>query len=317
MRAKKNNINIDFDNNNKKRSNKRKKRRQSRNFKKILLLIIVAISLAGSIKIGLSYKHNREILQAKKEQKIELERKLSQEEDKGPVIGQKESEKKLYGVDAKKVWNALNAYDYDNAGKKEIFLTFDDGPSLTNSPNILKILKDNDVKGTFFVIGKSLKMNGAPQILKQEFDEGHAIANHSYSHDYSILYPGRVLNIDNFTSDFAKNDQLISQALGDNFKTRVIRCPGGQISWQKTEPLDDYLISNNMASIDWNALNADAEGAKKNADQLYEHAVKSGQGKNLVVLLMHDTYGKEETVKALDKIIKYYKSQGYSFKTLV
>src|SRR3712207_9121891 len=66
-----------------------------------------------------------------------------------------------------------------------------------------------------------------------------------------------------FTSDFAKNDKLISQALGSNFKTRVIRCPGGQISWQKTEPLDDYLISNNMASIDWNALNADAEGAKK------------------------------------------------------
>src|SRR3712207_372777 len=263
MRAKKNNINIDFDNNNKRRSNRRKKRRQSRNFKKILLLIIIAISLAGSIKIGLSYKHNREVLQAKKEQKIELERKLSQEEDKGPVIGQKESEKKLYGVDAKKVWNALNAYDYDNGGKKEIFLTFDDGPSLTNSPNILKILKDNDVKGTFFVIGKSLKMNGAPQILKQEFDEGHAIANHSYSHDYSILYPGRVLNMDNFTSDFAKNDKLISQALGSNFKTRVIRCPGGQISWQKTEPLDDYLISNNMASIDWNALNADAEGAKK------------------------------------------------------
>ena len=71
-----------------------------------------------------------------------------------------------------------------------------------------------------------------------------------------------------------------------------------------------------MASIDWNALNSDAEGPKKNADQLYELAVKSSQGKNLVVLLMHDTYGKEETAKYLDKIIKYYKAAGYEFKTM-
>src|SRR3712207_8638360 len=56
------------------------------------------------------------------------------------------------------------------------------------------------------------------------------------------------------------------------YTTLFRSCPGGQISWQKTEPLNDYLISNNMASIDWNALNADAEGAKKNADQLYERS---------------------------------------------
>lgn len=316
MRNKRDNVKIDFESSNKKGKRRNSRKNKSRNIKKILLLLIVAISVAGSIKIGISYKRDRQALQAKMEQKKSLERELDKEES-GPVIGQRAREKKLYGVDAQKVWNALNAYDYDNGGKKEVFLTFDDGPSLTNSPNILKILNDNKVKGTFFVIGRSLRMNGAPKILKDEYDSGMAIANHSYSHDYKFLYPGRVLNINNFISDFKKNDKLISDALGKNFKTRVIRCPGGQISWQKTEPLNDYLITNNMASIDWNALNSDAEGPKKNADQLYEHAVKSSQGKNLVVLLMHDTYGKEETVKALDKIIKYYKSQGYEFKTLV
>src|SRR3712207_7186237 len=59
-----------------------------------------------------------------------------------------------------------------------------------------------------------------------------------------------------FTSDFAKNDKLISQALGSNFKTRVIRCPGGQISWQKTEPLDDYLISKDRKSTRLNSSHA-------------------------------------------------------------
>ena len=83
------------------------------------------------------------------------------------------------------------------------------------------------------------------------------------------------------------------------------------------EPLDNYLEEKNMVSIDWNALNADAEGKRKNARELTEYAIKTSQGKEIVVLLMHDTYGKEETVKALPAIIKYFKDNGYAFKTLV
>ena len=55
---------------------------------------------------------------------------------------------------------------------------------------------------------------------------------------------------------------------------------------------------------------------KKNADQLVNEAIKTSEGKEMVVLLMHDTYGKEETAKALPQIIKYYKDNGYEFKTL-
>ena len=77
-----------------------------------------------------------------------------------------------------------------------------------------------------------------------------------------------------------------------------------------------YLEKNNIASIDWNALNADAEGRKKNAQELADYAIKTSQGKDIVVLLMHDTYGKEETAKALPTIIKYFKDNGYEFKTL-
>ena len=80
--------------------------------------------------------------------------------------------------------------------------------------------------------------------------------------------------------------------------------------------IDNYLNENNMASIDWNALNADAEGRKKNAQELADYAIKTSQGKDIVVLLMHDTYGKEETAKALPTIIKYFKDNGYEFKTL-
>lgn len=293
---------------------KRKRRKSDRfNVKKILLLLIIIACAAGCFKLISAYRSNEE---AKNKTKIEENQVQADKKKSQKIIGQKEDAKRKYGVDAQKVWNALNTYDYDNGGKKQVFLTFDDGPSLTNTPNILKTLKDNDVKATFFVIGKSLKMNGAADILKQEYNEGMAIANHSYSHDYKFLYPGRVLNMANYTSDFDKNAQLIKTCLGFDFETRVYRCPGGQISWQKTEPLNEYMIKNNKASIDWNALNSDAEGPKKNADQLYQHAVESSKGKNLVVLLMHDTYGKEETAKYLDSIIKYYKNAGYEFKTL-
>ena len=88
------------------------------------------------------------------------------------------------------------------------------------------------------------------------------------------------------------------------------------MSWKGLDELDTYLNENNMASIDWNALNADAEGRKKNAAELADYAIKTSEGKDIVVLLMHDTYGKEETAKALPTIIKYFKDNGYEFKTL-
>ena len=129
---------------------------------------------------------------------------------------------------------------------------------------------------------------------RSSFEYGNAIANHSYTHNYKYLYPGRTLNLDNFLADFNKTDELLKKILGPYFSTRVIRCPGGHMSWKGMDQLDNYLNENNMASIDWNALNADAEGRKKNAQELADYAIKTSQGKDIVVLLMHDTYGKEE-----------------------
>ena len=71
-------------------------------------------------------------------------------------------------------------------GKEKIaYLTFDDGPSLV-TPKILDILNKENVKASFFVIGKSVEAH--PEIVKRAYDEGHYIANHTYSHNNSILY---------------------------------------------------------------------------------------------------------------------------------
>jgi peptidoglycan/xylan/chitin deacetylase (PgdA/CDA1 family) len=233
------------------------------------------------------------------------------------MVGVKNDAKK-YTYDARKIQDKLSKYDYSNNGEKIVFLTFDDGASTTVTPEILKVLDQEGVKATFFLTGENIERGGdrARKLVKQEFNAGHALANHSYTHDYKYLYPNRTLDLEAFKADFKRTDDLLKEIISPYFSTRVIRCPGGHMSWKGMDALDTYLDENNMASIDWNALNADAEGRKKDAQGLVDYAIKSSEGKEMVVLLMHDTYGKEETAKALPQIIKYFKDNGYEFKTL-
>lgn len=256
--------------------------------------------------------------QEEEQKKIEAEQRKIEEEKKKNIVGVK-AEAEKFSYDASKVAEKLSKYNYSNDGKKIVFLTFDDGTSTTVTPEILRILKEENVKATFFLTGQNIERGGdkAKSLIKQEFDDGHAIANHSYSHDYKILYPNRVLNLEAFKQDFNKTDKILKEVLGENFSTRVIRCPGGYMSWKGMGQLDEYLKEKNMFSIDWNALNGDAEGKRKNAEELKNYAIKTAEGKEMVVILMHDTYGKEETAKSLPGIIKYFKNNGYEFRTLV
>lgn len=261
-------------------------------------------------------KQERIELQKQKE-KVAKEKREKELEEQLKMVGVNK-EGKEYTYDAKKIQNKLKAYDYSNNGNKIVFLTFDDGSSTSVTPKILEILKEEGIRATFFVCGKTIEDGGeeVKELVKKSFDYGNAIGNHSYSHDYHTLYPDRSLDITAFKKDFQKTDDILKDILGEHFSTRVIRCPGGHMSWNNMEKLDKYLDENNMAEIDWNALNSDAEGKKKNARELVQQTIKTSTGKDIVVLLMHDTYGKDETAKALPDIIRYFKEQGYDFKTL-
>ncbi|MGG7076311.1 polysaccharide deacetylase family protein [Clostridium sardiniense] len=214
-------------------------------------------------------------------------------------------------------------YPVRDDGKKVVYLTFDDGPSSTNTPEVLNILDKYNVKGTFFVMGKSIeaKPEVTNDILKRIASDGHAIANHSYSHDYSYLYPNRVINSDRFMEEYNKTNKLLQGVLGKDFSTRVVRFPGGYWSWNGREEARPVLDKNGVNIVDWNALNGDAEnGGKNTPEQLVQNTKKSvealGPNADSVVFLMHDTYGKENTVKALPEIIEYFKDKGYEFRTM-
>ena len=227
----------------------------------------------------------------------------------------------MVAENTKGLLNGTKHYPVRTDGKKVVYLTFDDGPSTTNTPGILDVLDRYNVKATFFILGKSIEGNEeAKNILKETAKRGHAIANHTYSHDYSYLYPNRTKNVDNIVSDIEKNNSIMKEVLGEDFSTRVIRFPGGYWSWEGRTAMKEAMEQNGYYNVDWNALNKDAEGKPKNADELLQSTKETvealGPEADSVVLLMHDTYGKEETVKALPQIIEYLQEKEFEFRTI-
>ncbi|MBD7915136.1 polysaccharide deacetylase [Clostridium sp. Sa3CUN1] len=208
-----------------------------------------------------------------------------------------------------------NFYREDN--RKIAYLTFDDGPSKHSTDKILDILKKNNIKATFFVLGSSIENNNnSSEILKRIAKEGHAIGSHGYSHNYSKLYPNRIVDVKAVIEDFQKNDMLLKEVLGKDFSTRLIRLPGGHSSWKGTEALDNVLNEMGIWQVDWNALNGDAEGIDFPKDVLLENLKETVGDKDIAIILMHDTDNKKGTVEYLQSAIDYLKSQGFEFRTL-
>ncbi len=313
-------------------------RKKYKRMRRKQIIAVMVLFLFGTIILGAAVQKFHDVILAEVKKQEVL--KEEAEETKKPAALEKpivseepaESEKpeeieQWIGVgpagigdtyDASIISDKLGGKDSIQDDEKRVFLTFDDGTSTTVTPEILKVLDDYQVKATFFITGANVKKGGekAEELIRQEVESGHAIANHSYSHDYNVLYPGRSLNLKKFLKDYEKNEQLLKDIIGEQFSTRVWRCPGGFFSWNNMSILKDYMKENDKYSIDWNSLSRDAEGGKKTASQLVQNVKETANGKQTIVVLMHDTYGKEETAKALPQIIEYFKANGYQFKTL-
>lgn len=178
-------------------------------------------------------------------------------------------------------------------------------------------MKEYDIKGTFFILGKEVdKSDKTKEILKRTVEEGHAIGNHTYSHNYKYLYPNGTVDVNNFMSDIEKTNESLKNILGNDFFTRAIRFPGGHDSWNGVKAIDDIISDKDYHQVDWNALSKDSEGNSKTASELVNEVIKTVKGREKAVILMHDKYGKEETAKALPTIIEYLKSEGYEFRTM-
>ncbi|MEA5022042.1 hypothetical protein SDC9_17211 [bioreactor metagenome] len=189
---------------------------------------------------------------------------------------------------------------------KIVYLTIDDGPS-ENTVHILDILKQEEVNATFFVIGTQVERY--PELLKKAYEQGNAIGNHTYSHNYSEIYQSP----EAFVANLKKNEELIYKLIG--VRPKVIRTPGGthgnfHISYYNAVDAQDYLV------YDWNVSTGDASAPLVPAETLIKNVKEQAPGRDRIILLMHDAPGKWTTVDALPKIIRFLKEQGYEFGVL-
>lgn len=194
--------------------------------------------------------------------------------------------------------------------EKVVYLTFDDGPSSSITPQILDILRNENIKATFFVLGSRVELY--PEILKQEYEDGHYIANHGYSHVYTNIYssPNAVLD------EYNNTEARIKAVIGEEYSSNLFRFPGGSEGGKYAKIKNSaktLLNQNNIAYINWNCLTNDSVG-KPTYQSLVSELKKTSNGKQNIVVLMHDTGAKQLTVDSLTEIIHYLKEQGYVFK---
>jgi peptidoglycan/xylan/chitin deacetylase (PgdA/CDA1 family) len=190
---------------------------------------------------------------------------------------------------------------HGNRNIPEIALTFDDGPNSRSTPQILDILKENDVKATFFVVGKFMEKN--KDILKREFDEGHVIGNHTFTH-----VKGTITDIGKIDRELVKTNDLILKYTGENAK--YFRPPFGFENWRflaEAEVLDYTVVLWSIDVGDWNKTRT----SKQITAKIFNLA------KNGSIILLHDGgLSREAVIDSLPVIIKGLKSKGYKFVTI-
>lgn len=199
--------------------------------------------------------------------------------------------------------------DTPNHGSDKVaYLTFDDGPSSVVTPQILDILKSYKIKATFFVLGLEAERN--PELLKRIYNEGHKIANHSYSHNYKHIYS----SVEALLNEINQTNAIIDEALGFYYGNTVFRFPGG--SFEKAACFKQSVNEMGFKYVDWNCLGSDAVSGTKTADEILSSTINTSINKNPVTILLHDTNAKQTTADALPAIIEYFINEGYEFKTI-
>ena len=196
---------------------------------------------------------------------------------------------------------------------KRVFLTFDDGPSKSVTIPILDVLKQYNIKASFFVLGSNAERY--PEIIRRAYQEGHYIGNHGFTHVYKNIYtsPQTVLDEYNWTETAIKN------AIGDqNYNSRLFRFPGGTVGGKysqiKAEAVN-LLNQNNIAHVDWNALTGDSAGIT-NVNDMLAYVESTIKNKTSIVILMHDNAGKKTTYELLPELIKWLQERGYVFENI-
>ncbi len=186
--------------------------------------------------------------------------------------------------------------------EKYIALTFDDGPDPQQTTKIMEVLKQYEAKATFFLVGD--RVERFPEIVRQELQEGHEIANHSFRHPSF-----HSLSVDTLENELVKTQEAIHRATGQ--EPVLFRPPGGYyndtiIHLSKEHHLQMVLWSWHQDTNDWRS-----PGVQRIVNKVLNNA------RNGDIVLMHDfVHNSNQTSEALKIILPELKKRGYSFVTI-
>lgn len=203
-----------------------------------------------------------------------------------------------------------NNYKEDMVGSKMVYLTFDDGPGKYTA-RLLDILKKYNVKATFFVTGYNDNYN---DLLTREYNEGHTVGLHSYTHDYKVIYR----SIDSYMQDLLKIQDKVKNYTG--IESMIIRFPGGSSNTISKRYKIGIMseLSNKVQELgfkyfDWTIASGDA-GNTRDTNKIISNVTSKFSENSMNVVLMHDI--KPYSVDAVESIITYGLANGYTFAPL-
>lgn len=261
----------------------------------ITLMLVIYYVVDTSLRVKKSKKYAEQIIEYQKQQEEIEKQKEIERQAKIP---------KLTDVGKEKLKNIYKSET------KVAYLTFDDGPS-RNTQQILDILKQYNIKATFFVLGSQVEI--FPETTNRIYNEGHYIANHGYSHRYSDIYesPEQVLN------EYNQCNQIVANTINvPEYNSHLFRFPGGFVGGKYAQIKKEartILEQNNILYVDWNSLTGDSEKVNPSEEYLMNNLQNTTEGKNSLVVLMHDAQAKKVTADFLPKVIEYLTQQGYEF----
>jgi peptidoglycan/xylan/chitin deacetylase (PgdA/CDA1 family) len=203
-------------------------------------------------------------------------------------------------------------------GDKTAYISFDDGPNIKYTEQILDVLKEYDIKATFFMVGKY--MEKYPEIARRVREEGHSVGCHSCDHNYTYLYTSK----ENTLADLAKWEKSAEKVFGEVPSERLYRFPGGSLTAGTLRgTLKEAIGYEGYRGYDWNALNNDSQSHLRPKDMTAEEYMKDSFLSTVAysfrmktsphIVLVHETY--QQTVDMLPWMIEYLREQGCTFAT--
>ena len=186
--------------------------------------------------------------------------------------------------------------------EKNIYLTFDDGPTPKITEWVIDTLKQYNAQATFFCIGKNIEQN--PTIFKKIIDNGHAIGNHTYEH-----LNGWKSKKKEYLTSVLKTEKIISKFVQAPSK-KLFRPPYGRIRITQT----NELSKNNYKVIMWSVLSGDFDREISN-DQCIKNVINNSNNGDIIVF--HDSekaFDKLQVV--LPKTLEFLNEKGYNFKKI-